>query len=408
MIAAIYARKSTDQSGVSDEQSPWRARSNTPGLRRREGLDGRRRARLRRRRDLRRRVREPARVPAADERAEAAGAVPGARHVGGIPARTRSHRDGLRAEAAHAGRRPRVLLPRGPRAHARLPTDKIMLSLTAFADELEREKARQRTYDAMHAEGARPATSPAAACSATTTSRFSAQTGQRSHVERRINEAEAAVVRRIFELSRRRRRADAHHEELNAEGGRRRGRSKAAGGLGAVVGARSAAPAALPRRDRLEPDAEARHLGPASTSGRAQRRNGLRVPAPASAIVLRRTVANGAVPVQRADGATYASGDRSHRPRGTCSPASRGARLRRRLRLSQPGPRQAAGALLRLYVALEARRRSAATACWPHGRDRRGSARHDPGRHPAAHRRRAATDAGARGAAAASAATAAK
>ena len=28
------------------------------------------------------------------------------------------------------------------------PTDKIMVSLTAFADELEREKARQRTYDA--------------------------------------------------------------------------------------------------------------------------------------------------------------------------------------------------------------------------------------------------------------------
>jgi DNA invertase Pin-like site-specific DNA recombinase len=29
------------------------------------------------------------------------------------------------------------------------PTDKIMLSLTTFADELEREKARQRTYEAM-------------------------------------------------------------------------------------------------------------------------------------------------------------------------------------------------------------------------------------------------------------------
>ena len=27
--------------------------------------------------------------------------------------------------------------------------DKVILSLTAFADELEREKARQRTYDAM-------------------------------------------------------------------------------------------------------------------------------------------------------------------------------------------------------------------------------------------------------------------
>src|SRR5262249_14927820 len=33
------------------------------------------------------------------------------------------------------------------------PTDKIMLSLTAFADELEREKARQRTYDAMIPKG---------------------------------------------------------------------------------------------------------------------------------------------------------------------------------------------------------------------------------------------------------------
>src|SRR5262245_43868280 len=29
------------------------------------------------------------------------------------------------------------------------PADKIMLSLTTFADELERVKARQRTYDAM-------------------------------------------------------------------------------------------------------------------------------------------------------------------------------------------------------------------------------------------------------------------
>ena len=79
------------------------------------------------------------------------------------------------------------------------PTDKIMLSLTAFADELEREKARQRTYDAMvrkaragHVTGGRvfgydnvevlDAGRPAV------------------HVERRINDAEAAVVRRIFEL----------------------------------------------------------------------------------------------------------------------------------------------------------------------------------------------------------------
>jgi site-specific DNA recombinase len=82
------------------------------------------------------------------------------------------------------------------------PTDKIMLSLTAFADELEREKARQRTYDAMarkaragHVTGGRvfgydnievnvpgPDGGPV-----------------RSHVERRINEAEAVIVRHIFE-----------------------------------------------------------------------------------------------------------------------------------------------------------------------------------------------------------------
>ena len=85
-----------------------------------QGLDGRRRARLRRRRHQRRRVRQPARVPAADERAEAAAAVPGARDVRGVAARPRGDRDGLRAEAARAGRRARVLLPRGPRAHARL------------------------------------------------------------------------------------------------------------------------------------------------------------------------------------------------------------------------------------------------------------------------------------------------
>jgi site-specific DNA recombinase len=80
------------------------------------------------------------------------------------------------------------------------PTDRIMLSLTAFADELEREKARQRTYDAMirkarsgHVTGGRV---------------FGYDNlvivgfdGQRSHVERRINEREASTVRRILEMS---------------------------------------------------------------------------------------------------------------------------------------------------------------------------------------------------------------
>jgi site-specific DNA recombinase len=80
------------------------------------------------------------------------------------------------------------------------PTDKIMLSLTAFADELEREKARQRTYDAMlrkaragHVTGGR--------VFGYDNVEVTGSDGRRSHVERRINEAEAAVVRQIFELA---------------------------------------------------------------------------------------------------------------------------------------------------------------------------------------------------------------
>ena len=73
------------------------------------------------------------------------------------------------------------------------PTDKIMMSLTAFADELEREKARQRTYDAMarkaragHVTGGR-------------TFGYDNLRRDTGGVVRVINDAEAAVVRDIFE-----------------------------------------------------------------------------------------------------------------------------------------------------------------------------------------------------------------
>jgi site-specific DNA recombinase len=73
------------------------------------------------------------------------------------------------------------------------PTDKIMLSLTAFADELEREKARQRTYDAMLRK-ARAGHVTGGACFGYTNVRVD------GHVEREIHDAQAAVIREIFRL----------------------------------------------------------------------------------------------------------------------------------------------------------------------------------------------------------------
>jgi DNA invertase Pin-like site-specific DNA recombinase len=73
------------------------------------------------------------------------------------------------------------------------PTDKIMLSLTAFADELEREKARQRTYDAMIRK-ARAGHVTGGAVFGYENVEILGQDGKRSHVERRILADEAEVV----------------------------------------------------------------------------------------------------------------------------------------------------------------------------------------------------------------------
>jgi DNA invertase Pin-like site-specific DNA recombinase len=97
------------------------------------------------------------------------------------------------------------------------PTDKIMLSLTAFADELEREKARQRTYDAMLRKA-----KAGHVCGGKTFGydnvEITGTDGRRSHVARRINAAEAAIIRRIFELSAAGHGTKAIAKVLNAEG----------------------------------------------------------------------------------------------------------------------------------------------------------------------------------------------
>ena len=77
------------------------------------------------------------------------------------------------------------------------PTDKIMLSLATYADEVERESARQRTYDALSRK-ARLGHVTGGACFGYENVDVLGRDGGRSHVERRILDPEADVVRRIF------------------------------------------------------------------------------------------------------------------------------------------------------------------------------------------------------------------
>lgn len=79
-------------------------------------------------------------------------------------------------------------------------TDKFMMSAATFADDLEREKARQRVTDTMrrkalagHVTGGR--------VFGYTNHEVIGPDGKRSHVERVRHDEEAAIVRRIFELS---------------------------------------------------------------------------------------------------------------------------------------------------------------------------------------------------------------
>jgi DNA invertase Pin-like site-specific DNA recombinase len=79
------------------------------------------------------------------------------------------------------------------------PTDKLLMSVTAFADELERQKAGLRVYDAMRRKAAAGQVTGGRVFGYDNLEVLGAN-GERSHVERRINEAEAAVIRRMFEL----------------------------------------------------------------------------------------------------------------------------------------------------------------------------------------------------------------
>jgi site-specific DNA recombinase len=196
MIAAIYARKSTEQNGVADEQkSVTRQVDHASAYAVRKGWtvdDG------------------SIYVDDGISGAEFANRPGFLRLMNALKPRApfqvlvMSEESRLGREAIETAYALKQLVQAGVRVFFYLedrertldsPTDKIMMSLTAFADELEREKARQRTYDAMLRK---------AKAGHVTGGRVFGYDNHRidwSHVERRINEDEAAVVRRIFALS---------------------------------------------------------------------------------------------------------------------------------------------------------------------------------------------------------------
>ena len=78
------------------------------------------------------------------------------------------------------------------------PTEKLLLSVAAFADEMERDKARQRTSDAMLRKARAGHVTGGRVFGYDNVDVHDDQ-GRRARVERRVNDAEAAIVRRIFE-----------------------------------------------------------------------------------------------------------------------------------------------------------------------------------------------------------------
>jgi site-specific DNA recombinase len=82
--------------------------------------------------------------------------------------------------------------------------DKVMLSLTNFAAEMEREKASQRTYDAIRRKAERHQVAGGIVYGYDNVEVLSPALGpdgkaRREHVVRKINDAQADVVRRIFQ-----------------------------------------------------------------------------------------------------------------------------------------------------------------------------------------------------------------
>src|SRR5215204_2483508 len=201
MIAAIYARKSTDQSAVADEaKSVTRQIAHAKAYAERKGWA----------------------VPEAHvyvddgiSGAECANRPGFVRLMAALKPRApfqvlvMSEESRLGREAIETAYALKQVITAGVRVFFYLedrertfdsPTDKLLMSVTAFADELERQKAAMRVYDAMRRKAAAGQVTGGRVFGYDNHEVLGAN-GERSHVERRINEAEAAVVRRIFEMA---------------------------------------------------------------------------------------------------------------------------------------------------------------------------------------------------------------
>ena len=206
MIAAIYARKSTEQAGVSDEEkSVARQIAHAKAYAARKGWsvadehvysdDGISGAEFERRPGFLRlmnalKPRAPFRVLIMSEESRLG--------------REQIEVSYALKQLAQAGVRVFLYLEDRERT-LETPTDKLLMSVTAFADELERQKASQRTADAMLRKAQAGYVTGGVVFGYDNREVLAEMPGpdgrrKRLHVERVVNDAEAAVVRRIFEL----------------------------------------------------------------------------------------------------------------------------------------------------------------------------------------------------------------
>jgi DNA invertase Pin-like site-specific DNA recombinase len=135
------------------------------------------------------------------------------------------------------------------------PIDALIVQVQAFGAAIERQKAGQRTYDAL-VRKAKAGHVTGGQCFGYDNVRVN------GHVERRINEPQAAVIRRIFELCAAGHGQIAIAHQLNEGAGHCSPRTtEAARGVGIEHRPRSPPPSALSRRHRLQPIEKAQRVG---------------------------------------------------------------------------------------------------------------------------------------------------